>query len=81
MPAADYRELVIEHLNAELAEKDAALVEALRDCDGYRLLAYASLERIAQLTLQNDSLQRRVAGVVAEIRGKSQRPSASEAAA
>lgn len=46
MPAAECRELLIEDLNAELLETEASLVEALRDRDGYRLLASAALEQL-----------------------------------
>lgn len=64
----DYRDIVIEHLAAELAEKDAALVEALRNCDGYRLLAYAALEQLHPVVVREDRRREQMARLVDELR-------------
>lgn len=60
--------MLIEHLSIDLEEQETLLVEALRDRDGYQLLAKVSLERIATLTAENDRLRRRLQDVQGEMR-------------
>jgi hypothetical protein len=52
-------QLEIDHLLAELQEKDEALVNALRELSGYRLLAYSALQCVSDLTVQVDRLRLR----------------------
>jgi hypothetical protein len=56
MTAANY-EALIDTFAGELAPAEDALVEALRDCDSYRLLANVSIERVAALTAENERLR------------------------
>jgi hypothetical protein len=66
----DYRDLVIDGLADERSELHQAFTCAARDRDTFRLLAHVSLERLADLTLQNARLRQSIAKLVSEVRGK-----------
>lgn len=55
-------QLEIDHLLADLHEAEAARIDALRQVSGYRQLAYVALQRIAELTAQNERLRKSVRG-------------------
>lgn len=56
-PKADYRDAVIDTLQMMLAEKDAALIEALRDRETYREMAKEGIEQLRKVTLENGRLK------------------------
>lgn len=53
----DHRDLVIDHLAAEVARYEAALVATTQERDAYALLAKVALESVAVLTTRNERLQ------------------------
>lgn len=57
MATPDWRDMYIEHLLADLADTESALVRAVQERESYRELARASLDRISDLTKQNDRLR------------------------
>jgi hypothetical protein len=66
--AHDDRDLVIEHLTGRLLDYEDALVEAIRDREGYRSLAQQSIHLLAQLTRQLHNTREAVAQLRAFLR-------------
>lgn len=61
-------ELFIDALCVERAQLEDRLVEAVRDCESYRLLACEALSVLSLVTAERDELRRRVRDLSVQIR-------------
>lgn len=66
----DYRDIALDDFADDFAATEAALIDALRDRDAYRLALCVAIERLRRREVQNKRLQEQVAEMRETITGR-----------